>query len=95
MGLVYEHMSVEPMVVQKLDAKATLLVYPKGEEVEKICSTLQFLEKWLGHSVKIGCDVATPEQVSVGDQLQWVEREEVILAEDVHTQVHRSMQEPK
>ena len=39
-GMVYEHTNVEPMVVQKLDSKATLLVFPEGEEVEKICSTL-------------------------------------------------------
>ena len=39
-GFVYEHMSMEPIVVHKLDAKATLLVFPEGEEVEKICNTL-------------------------------------------------------
>ena len=39
-GLVYKHMNMEPMVIQKLDAKATLLVIPEGEKVEKICSTL-------------------------------------------------------
>ena len=40
MGLVYKHTNVETVVVQNLDEKATLLVFPKGEEVEKICSTL-------------------------------------------------------
>ena len=54
---------------QKLDAKATLLVFQEGEEVEKICSTLQSIEMWLGHNVKIGCDIATPKQVSMGDPL--------------------------
>ena len=39
-GLVYKHTNVVPVVAQKLDAKATLLVLPGGEEVEKICSTL-------------------------------------------------------
>ena len=39
-GLVYEHVNIEPMMVQKLDAKATLLVFPEGEEGENICSTL-------------------------------------------------------
>ena len=34
-GLVYQHMNVEPMVVQKLDTNATLVVFPEGEEVEK------------------------------------------------------------
>ena len=39
-GLVYEHMNMESMVVKKLDAKAILLVFPNSEEVEKRCSTL-------------------------------------------------------
>ena len=39
-GLVYEHTNVELVVVQKLDAKATLLIFPEGEEVGKICGTL-------------------------------------------------------
>ena len=43
-GLVYEHMNVDPVVVQKLDAKATLLVFQEGEEIEKRCSTLQSIE---------------------------------------------------
>ena len=34
-GLVYEHINMEPVVVQKLDAKGILLVFPEGEEVEK------------------------------------------------------------
>ena len=39
-GLAYEHTNVEPLVLQKSDANATLLVFPEGEEVDKICSTL-------------------------------------------------------
>ena len=39
-GLVYDHSNMDPMVVQKIDAKTTLLVFPEGEEVEKICGTL-------------------------------------------------------
>ena len=40
-GLVYEHMNMETMVVKILDAKATFCwFFPEGEEVEKICSTL-------------------------------------------------------
>ena len=65
-GLVYEYTNVEPMVVQTLGAKATMLAFPEGEEVDKICSTLQSIEMWLGHSVKIGCDIATSMQVSIG-----------------------------
>ena len=41
MGLVYEHMNMESMVVQTLEAKATLLVLPESEQ---ICSTLISLE---------------------------------------------------
>ena len=39
-GLVHKHMNVGPMVVQKLDAKAMLLVFQEDEEFKKICSTL-------------------------------------------------------
>ena len=46
-----------------MDAKATLLVFQEGEEAEKICSTLQPIEIWLGFSVKFRCDIATPKQV--------------------------------
>ena len=34
-GLVYEHANVEPMVVQKLDAKATLLVSQRVRKLRK------------------------------------------------------------
>ena len=47
--LVYEHGAHGGT---KRDAKATLLVFPEGEEVEKMCTTLQSIEMWLGHSVK-------------------------------------------
>ena len=49
---------------------------------------------WLGHSVKIGCDAATPEQVLMGNQFQWVGRDEVIPGEDANMQPHRPMQKP-
>ena len=60
-GLMYEHMTVELMGVQKLDEKNTLLVFTKFEDIEKICSTLISIKMWYGHSVNIGCDVATPK----------------------------------
>ena len=34
-GLIYEHKIVEPMVVQKLDEKNTLLVFTGGVDTEK------------------------------------------------------------
>ena len=92
-GLVFEHMNVEPVVAKKLDTKDTLLVFPEGEEVEKICSILQSIEMKLGHSVKFECDIATPKQVSMGDQLQRVTREKVISKEDGNMQPYWSMQE--
>ena len=67
--LIYEHTTVEPMVVQKLDEKTTLVVFPEGEKIEKICNTLQLIETYLDHRVQIGCNSATPKQVSMGDQL--------------------------
>ena len=38
--LVYEHTTVEPMVIQKLDERNTLLVFAEGENIKKICQTL-------------------------------------------------------
>ena len=39
-GLAYEHTSMDPVLVQKLDAKAMLLVFSEDEEFEEICITL-------------------------------------------------------
>ena len=43
-GLVYVHMTTEPMIVQILDEKNTLLVFTESEDIEKICNTLQSIE---------------------------------------------------
>ena len=66
-GLVYEHVTIEPVVIQKLDEKNTLLVFMESEDIEKICNTLQSIEMWLGHCVNIGYDIATSEQVLMRD----------------------------
>ena len=94
-GLVYEHMTIEPVVIQKLDEKNTLLVFTESEDIQKICNTLISIEMWLGHSVNIGCNVATPEQVSMGDQLHWVGREEIMSVEGANMQLHRQVPEPQ
>ena len=39
-GLVYEHMTIEPMVIQRLDERNTLLVFSEGENIEKLCRSL-------------------------------------------------------
>ena len=65
--LRYNHAKMESMVVQKMRCKGYLSGFPKGEEVDKICSTLQSLEMLFSHSVKIGCDITISKQVSVGD----------------------------
>ena len=39
-GLVYEHMTIEPVVVQNHDENNTLLVFMESEDIEKICNTL-------------------------------------------------------
>ena len=74
-GLVNEHMTVEPVVVQKPDDKNTLLVFTESEDIEKICNTLQSIEMWLGHNVNIGCDVATTKRVLMGiNFVRWGEK---------------------
>ena len=39
-GLVYEHMDIEPVVVQNCDEKNTLLTFMEGQDIEKTCNTL-------------------------------------------------------
>ena len=34
-GLIYKHMDVESVVVQKLNEKTTLFVFPGGKEIKK------------------------------------------------------------
>ena len=68
-GLVYEYTIVEPMVVQRLDERNTLLVFAEGENIEKLCQTLQSIELWLGHRVHTGYDIATPKQMMLGEAL--------------------------
>ena len=46
---------------------------------------------WLGCTVNIGCDVVTPKQVMMGDQLHWVGREESVLVEGAITQLPRQL----
>ena len=38
--LLYEHMTVKPVVVETVDEKNTLLVSTESEDIEKICNTL-------------------------------------------------------
>ena len=39
-GLVNGHTTIEPMEVQRLDERNTLLVFVEGENIEKVCRTL-------------------------------------------------------
>ena len=75
------------MVVQRMDEKKTLLVFTEGDDIEKICKTLQFTKIWLGHSANTGCDVVTPKQMMMGDQLHWVGREESVSVEGINMQL--------
>ena len=43
-GLVNEHTTIEPLVVQRLDERNTFLVFVEGEDIGKLCSTLHFIE---------------------------------------------------
>ena len=94
-GLIYEHTTLQPVVAHKLDETATLLIFFDSKDIAKICNILQSIKTWLGCRVKIGCDVATPKQVLMGDQLHWVEREEIVLRGDVNTQMQGPIPELK
>ena len=94
-GLVYEHTAKEPMIVQSLDERNTLLVFAEGETIEKICKTVQSIEICLGQHVKAGCDITTPEQMMAGKQLHQVGREESVSVEGAIIQLPRLMSEPQ
>ena len=94
-GLVHKHTTIEPMVVQKLDEKNTFLVFTEGKDIKKLCSTLQSIKMWLGHSINTGRDVATHEQMIMGAWLHRVGREESVLVEGTNTQLPRPMPEPQ
>ena len=40
LGLVYEHTTVEPVVVWRLNERNTLLGFVEGENIEKLCQNL-------------------------------------------------------
>ena len=39
-GLVYEHTTIDLLVIQRMDERNTLLVFAEGENIEKLCQTL-------------------------------------------------------
>ena len=39
-GLVFEHMDIEPVVIQKLDVGTILLVFPEDAYVKRVCTAL-------------------------------------------------------
>ena len=43
----------------------------------------------------MGCDVATPEQMMLGEGLQWVERDKKALEESVSVQILRQTSVPQ
>ena len=78
-GFMFEHTYFEPLVIQKLDMRATWLVF---QDVERICTTLRSIERWLDCSVNVKCDLATLKQLSMANQLWQVERNETACLED-------------
>ena len=65
------------------------------KKLKKIFNTLQSIETWLGHRVKIGCDIATPKEVSIGDQLHHMGRGEIKSLEGMNMQLHRQIPQPQ
>ena len=56
---------------------------------------MQSIEIWLGHNIHSGCDIATLEQMMLGEGLQQVEREENVLGKGIHTWLSRPTSEPQ
>ena len=59
--LVYDHMTIEPAVIQNLK-KRTLFVSTDREDNGKICNTLQSIEIGLDHSVNINMMLPHPSR---------------------------------
>ena len=93
-GFVFEHMSVKPVVVQKLDARATLLVFLEDVDVKRNSIALQSVDIWLGHSVTVMFDITTPKQLSMADFLKWLGGDEVTSGEDGNVQLFRPLSDP-
>ena len=93
-GPVFEHMSVEPVVIQKLYMRATLLVFSEDLDVERICTTLPSVEIWLGHNVTVTCAITTPKQLTMIQQLRVVGTDEVASWDDGNVLLFRSMPDP-
>ena len=89
-----KHLSTDTVVIQKLDMRATPLVFPEYVDVKRICTILQSIEMWLGYSVTVMCNVATPKQWSMAEQLKQVGRDEVVSWEDGKAQSFRPMPHP-
>ena len=47
-GLVFEYTSIKPVIIQKLDTRATLLVFPEDVDVKRISTTLWSVDICLG-----------------------------------------------
>ena len=87
-------MIVEPVVIQKLDTRATLLVLQEDVGVKGICTTLQLVEVQLGQTVTVTPDIATPEQLSMAEHLRQMGRDEVTSWEDRKMESFKPMSDP-
>ena len=72
-----------------------MLVFAEGANIEELCQRLQSIEIWLGHSVHTECDIATSEQIMLGEGLQQVEREESGLGDVVSVQILKPTSMPQ
>ena len=71
-GHEFEHTYVRPLVEQKLDMRAILVIFYEDKYVKIICTTQRSIERWLGLSVSAECDTATTKQLSlVTDNSRW------------------------
>ena len=43
---MYERTTVEPLVVQGLDERNTLLIFAEGKNIEKLCQKMLSIEIW-------------------------------------------------
>ena len=76
-----------------LDIRATLLLFLEDVDVKRICTSPKLVEIWLGHSVTVTRDIATPKELTMAEWLKQVQRDEVTAWEDGKAQLFRPLSE--
>ena len=91
-GLFNEHMTIELMVIQNLNEKITLLVITESKGIKNMYYIV-IHQDVVGSQCKYWMQQCHTQGVSMGDQLCWVGRKEIMSVEGTSMQLHRQIPE--